>query len=125
MIANTPDVIEGGAGTDHISGGSGNDTIKVTDADYSDFKKEYRKSLEGGLSVAKNLAKKPNDSLWFDWEPYMGVLWWPKVETGFNKKKFNKLGKGICKVPNSFSLGSQASKIFEERLKMNNGEVER
>ncbi len=32
------DVIEGGAGADNISGGSGNDTIKVTDADYSDFK---------------------------------------------------------------------------------------
>ena len=88
------------------------------------IKKEYRKSLEGGKSVAKNLAKKPNDSLWFDWEPFMDVLWWPKVDTTFNKKKFNKLAKDICKIPNSFNLGSQASKIFEERLKMNNGEVE-
>ena len=87
------------------------------------IKKEYRKSLEGGKSVAKNLAKKPNDSLWFDWEPYMDVLWWPKVDTTFNKKKLNKLAKDICKIPNSFNLGSQASKIFEERLKMNNGEV--
>jgi len=87
------------------------------------IKKEYRKSLEGGKSVAKNLAKKPNDSLWFDWEPFMDVLWWPKVDTAFNKKKFNKLAKDICKIPNSFNLGSQASKIFEERLKMNNGEV--
>ena len=87
------------------------------------IKKEYRKSLEGGKSVAKNLAKKPNDSLWFDWEPFMDVLWWPKVDTTFNKKKFNKLAKDICKIPNSFNLGSQASKIFEERLKMNNGEV--
>ena len=88
------------------------------------IKKEYRKSLEGGKSVAKNLAKKPNDSLWFDWEPFMDVLWWPKVDTTFNKKKLNKLAKDICKTPNSFNLGSQASKIFEERLKMNNGEVE-
>ena len=88
------------------------------------IKKEYRKSLEGGKSVAKNLAKKPNDSLWFDWKPFMDVLWWPKVDTTFNKKKLNKLAKDICKTPNSFNLGSQASKIFEERLKMNNGEVE-
>ena len=87
------------------------------------IKKEYRKSLEGGKSVAKNLAKKPNDSLWFDWEPFMDVLWWPKVDTTFNKKKFNKLAKDICKIPNSFNLGSQASKVFEERLTMNNGEV--
>ena len=87
------------------------------------IKKEYRKSLEGGKSVAKNLAKKPNDSLWFDWGPFMDVLWWPKVDTTFNKKKFNKLAKDICKIPNTFNLGSQASKIFEERLKMNNGEM--
>ena len=46
----------------------------------------------------------------------------PKVDTTFNKKKFNKLAKDICKIPNTFNLGSQASKIFEERLKMNNGE---
>ena len=87
------------------------------------IKKEYRKSLEGGKSVAKNLAKKPNDSLWFDWKPFMDVLWWPKVDTTFNKKKLNKLAKDICKTPNSFNLGSQASKVFEERLTMNNGEV--
>ena len=55
------------------------------------IKKEYRKSLEGGKSVAKNLAKKPNDSLWFDWEPFMDVQMVAKVDTTFNKKKFNKL----------------------------------
>ena len=83
----------------------------------------YRKSLEKGESVAKNLAKEPNDSLWFDWEPYLDIKWWPKVDTSFNKKDFKKIGKEICSVPNSFNIGSQASKIFKERLKMTNGDV--
>ena len=83
-----------------------------------DIKVSYRKSLEGGKSVAKNLAKKPNDSLWFDWQPFMDIKWWPKVDTTFNKKEFIKLGKDICKVPKSFNLGNQARKIFEDRLSM-------
>ena len=60
------------------------------------IKAKYRKSLEGGKTVAKNLAQKPNDTLWFDWEPYLNIKWWPKVETGFDTKKFKKLGKEIC-----------------------------
>ena len=83
-----------------------------------DIKVSYRNSLEGGKSVAKNLAKKPNDSLWFDWQPFMDIKWWPKVDTTFDKKEFIKLGKDICKVPKSFNLGNQARKIFEDRLSM-------
>ena len=83
-----------------------------------DIKVSYRKSLEGGKSVAKNLAKKPNDSLWFDWQPFMDIKWWPKVDTTFDKKEFIKLGKDICRIPKSFNLGNQARKIFEDRLSM-------
>ena len=92
----------------------------ITPEEVKSIKASYRKSLEGGESVAKNLAKKPNDTLWFDWEPYMNIKWWPKVKTGFNKKEFKKLGKDICKIPRSFNLGSQATKIFEDRLNMTN-----
>ena len=95
----------------------------LTSDEAKKIKSEYRKSLEGGESVAKNLAKNPNDQLWFDWEPYMDVKWWPKVDTKFDKDKFMKLGKAICKVPKSFNLGSQAKKIFDDRLRMNNGEI--
>ena len=62
------------------------------------IKSDYRKSLEGGKSVAKNLAEKPNDSLWFDWQPYMDVKWWPKVNTKFPKQKFKKLGSKVCEL---------------------------
>ena len=83
------------------------------------IKSNYRKSLEGGQSVAKNLAKKPNDSLWFDWEPYLDVKWWPKVDTTFSKKELKKLGKEIISAPKEFNIGSQASKIFADRREMN------
>ena len=87
------------------------------------IKSNYRKSLEGGESVAKNLAKKPNDSLWFDWEPYLDVKWWPKVDTKYSKKELKKLGKEIITVPKEFNIGSQASKIFADRHEMNQGNI--
>ncbi len=87
------------------------------------IKVSYRKSLEGGQTVAKNLAKKPNDSLWFDWEPFMNIKWWPKVDTSFDKKEFIKLAYDICMIPKSFNLGSQAKKIFEDRLNMTDEKI--
>jgi 2-oxoglutarate dehydrogenase E1 component len=79
------------------------------------IKSDYRKSLEGGEIVAKNLSKNPNDELWFDWDPHLNIKWWPKVKTSFDKNNFKKLGQNICNIPETFNLGSQASKIFEDR----------
>ena len=90
----------------------------LTDNKVKSIKKEYRKSLESGQTVAKNLAKKPNNNLWFDWDPYLDTKWWPKVDTSVDKKQFKELGRDICSIPKSFSLGSQATKIFEDRIKM-------
>ena len=95
----------------------------LSDEESKKIRKNYRKSLEGGKSVAKNLANKPNDSLWFDWEPYMDVKWWPKVDTTFNKGKLKEIGNAIITPPKSFNLGTQASKIFDDRKKMNNGDM--
>jgi 2-oxoglutarate dehydrogenase E1 component len=52
------------------------------------IKSTYRDSLEEGKTVAKNLSLIPNNDLWFDWNDYLDVLWWPKVDTTFNKNKF-------------------------------------
>ena len=95
----------------------------LNDEQSKKIKSNYRKSLEGGESVAKNLAKRPNDSLWFDWEPYLDVKWWPKVDTKYSKKELKKLGKEIISVPKEFNIGSQASKIFADRQEMNIGNI--
>jgi len=88
-----------------------------------EIKNTYRKSLEGGKTVAKSLADHSNTSLWFDWTDYMNVLWWPKVDTSFKAKKFISLATQICEVPDSFQLGNQASKIFNDRKKMTEGSL--
>ena len=61
--------------------------------------------------------------MWFDWEPHLNIKWWPKVKTSFGKNNFKKLGQKICNIPETVSLGSQASKIFEDRKSMTNGKL--
>lgn len=96
----------------------------ITKESAIEIKNTYRKSLEGGKTVAKSLSEHSNNELWFDWTEYLDVLWWPKVDTSFSEKEFKSLGKDICKVPSSFNLGNQASKIFNDRLKMVDGDLE-
>ena len=85
---------------------------------------DYRKSLESGVSVAKNLASTPNEDLWFNWDEYIDNKWWEKTDTSINKEKVSLLGGALCKVPENFSLGIQASKIFKDRDLMSNSSIE-
>ena len=88
------------------------------------IKNNYRESLEAGKTVAKSLSDHSNNSLWFDWTDYMDVLWWPKVDTSYNAKKFTSLGRKVCEVPDSFQLGNQALKIFNDRKKMTDASLD-
>ena len=85
---------------------------------------DYRKSLESGLSVAKNLAKKPNEELWFNWDEYIDNKWWDETDTSITKKSITKLGKQISKTPENFNLGPQAAKIFKDRDKMTESKID-
>ena len=50
-----------------------------------EIKNSYRKSLEGGETVA-SLSDHSNNELWFDWTEYLDVLF-PKVNTTLIKIK--------------------------------------
>ena len=88
------------------------------------IRSDYRKSLESGLSVAKNLAKKPNEELWFNWHEYIDNKWWDETDTSITKKSIIKLGKQISKTPENFNLGPQAAKIFKDRDQMTESKID-
>ena len=96
----------------------------ITKESALNIKNNYRESLEAGKTVAKSLSDHSNNSLWFDWTDYMDVLWWTKVDTSYNAKKFTSLGMKVCEVPDSFQLGNQALKIFNDRKKMTDGSLD-
>ena len=43
----------------------------TNESECNEIEKKYRATLEDGDSVAHNLATQPNESMWFDWTPYM------------------------------------------------------
>jgi len=43
----------------------------TNESECNEIEKKYRASLEDGDSVAHNLATQPNESMWFDWTPYI------------------------------------------------------
>ena len=96
----------------------------ITKESALNIKNNYRESLEAGKTVAKSLSDHSNNSLWFDWTDYMDVLWWSKVDTSYNAKKFTSLGRKVCEVSDSFQLGNQALKIFNDRKKMTDGSLD-
>ena len=88
-----------------------------------EIEKNYRSALEKGDSVAHNLATKPNESLWFDWTPYINQRSDAEIESAFNKDRFKELAKIAFTPPEDFVLQRQVEKIFSERREMADGKI--
>jgi len=95
----------------------------ISDNEIKDFKKLYRKQIENGESVTPNLAPRSNDDQWFDWEPFMHKKWYEDVTTSIPQKEIEKNALEIVKTPADFSLQKKVKKIFDDRIKMSQGDV--
>ena len=95
----------------------------ISDNEIKDFKKLYRKQIENGESVTPNLAPRSNDDQWFDWEPFMYKKWYEDVTTSIPQKEIEKNALEIVKTPADFSLQKKVKKIFDDRIKMSQGDV--
>ena len=83
-----------------------------------EIEKKYRSTIENGDSVAHNLATKPNESMWFDWTPYINQRGDAEIESAFNKDRFKELAQIAFTPPKGFVLQRQVEKIFTDRLQM-------
>ena len=88
-----------------------------------EIEKKYRSTIEKGDSVAHNLATQPNESMWFDWTPYINQSGDEAIESAFNKDRFNELAQIAFTPPKGFVLQRQVEKIFADRLQMADGEI--
>jgi len=95
----------------------------ISDEEIKDFKKSYRKQIENGESVTPNLAPRSNDDQWFDWEPFMNRKWYEEVTTSVPQKEIEENALSIVKTPADFSLQKKVKKIFDERVKMSQGDI--
>ena len=95
----------------------------ISDDEIKEFKKSYRKQIENGESVTPNLAPRSNDDQWFDWEPFMNRKWYEEVTTAVPQKEIKKNALSIVNTPADFSLQKKVQKIFDERVKMSQGDI--
>ncbi|MEK6748186.1 MAG: 2-oxoglutarate dehydrogenase E1 component [Pseudomonadota bacterium] len=95
--------------------------INATDAD--DVKAAYRQDLERGEPVAYNILPKVSSALLTDWAPFLDTPWQYPVKTGVAKEICRQLGVSAAHVPPGFEMHPQVAKIYENRLKMCNGEL--
>jgi len=95
----------------------------TTQSECDEIEKKYRSTIEKGDSVAHNLATQPNESMWFDWTPYINQSGDEEIESAFNKDRFNELAQIAFTPPKGFVLQRQVDKIFADRLKMVDGEI--
>ena len=78
----------------------------------------YRRALESGEHVAKSLVHEPNETLFVDWNPYLGHHWDCPCDTRIELQKLQKIAAKMNAVPEGFPIQRQVAKIYEDRHKM-------
>lgn len=88
------------------------------------MEKDYRHALENGKHVAKSLVTEPNRALFVDWTPYIGHQWSFDCDTSVDLNLLKELTVKASSYPEGFAIQRQVKKVYEDRMKMANGELE-
>jgi len=95
----------------------------TTQSECEDIEKKYRSTIENGDSVAHNFATQPNESMWFDWTPYINQKGDAEIESAFNRDRFKELAQIAFTPPKNFVLQRQVEKMFADRIQMSEGNI--
>lgn len=83
----------------------------------------YRADLEAGKHVANALVLEPNTKMFVDWKPYLGHDYIDEWDTTFPVERLVELGHKMRQLPEGFVMQRQVSKVIDDRLKMQTGEM--
>ncbi len=83
----------------------------------------YRDALDSGLPVVELSKDLHKDEFHVDWSPHVGAQLSEKVDTSISKADFDSFAKTITTIPESFKPHNRISKIYQDRVKMMNGEL--
>ena len=84
---------------------------------------DYRAKLEAG-EVTVELAAPAVDAFSVDWTPYLGARLDEPVETTVDPEHLNALALKINTLPDGIQLHPRVAKVYADRLKMTDGELE-
>ncbi|WP_045738731.1 2-oxoglutarate dehydrogenase E1 component [Xanthomonas sp. MUS 060] len=82
----------------------------------------YRNKLDSG-EYTTELATRKQDEFAIDWSKYLSGKLSDKVNTTVKRKTLDQLAKIITTIPDSVELHPRVAKIYEDRVKMANGEL--
>ncbi len=95
----------------------------INEQDFKEMRDEYRSSLENNNTVVSGFVEKPNTKNLVDWTPYLGHSVNIEVDTTVELERLKYLGRQISSIPEYMSAQRQVGKIYDDRLKMANGEM--
>ncbi len=95
----------------------------LTRSDADKMVEDYRNALEKGEHVAYSLVRQPNAHLFVDWKPYLGHALVDDWDTSVPLENLKAMGKQMAVLPEGFVLQKQVQKVYDDRLKMQTGEM--
>jgi 2-oxoglutarate dehydrogenase E1 component len=90
----------------------------LSQVDADQMANEYRSALDAGEHVASGLVSEPDESMFVDWEPYIGHGWDTPTDTGYDLKELQDLATEISTVPDGIQVQRQVAKIYTDRRAM-------
>lgn len=84
---------------------------------------QTRSLLDEGKTLAKALVTDHKRPHAIDWTPYFSDDWREKVNTNLTREKIAELSNKILTLPDNFKIHPRVGKIYDDRLKMANGEI--
>ncbi|HCO08906.1 MAG TPA: 2-oxoglutarate dehydrogenase E1 component [Acinetobacter ursingii] len=95
----------------------------LTQAEADQMLREYRDRLDAGQHVTENLVLNPDQSMYIDWTPYIGLSYSDECDSTFDLNRLKQLGVILNTVPEGFVLQRQVQKAVDDRLAMQTGEL--
>ena len=95
----------------------------VEENKYKEFKKNYRSHMEKGETVAESLATDPDESIHFDWTPYLEPDMTKSYPTAVSNESLKETMKTVLAFDKDFLMQKQVGKLYEERNHMLSGDL--
>lgn len=89
----------------------------------NDLVKINRKMLEAGECVAANIVTGVEQLNAIDWKPFFSDDWREKVNTNITQAQIKKFGQQLLDLPADLHVHPRVQKIYDDRVKMVNGEL--
>ena len=90
---------------------------------YEKFKKDYRKNMEKGETVAKSLSTDPDLSIQFNWEPYLDPDLKKSYPTAISNEDLKESMSYGFDFEEELEMQKQVAKVYEERKQMLEGKI--